>query len=143
MVGECAVVAVGAAALALTRRDDRADVGQLDCLVTIKEPKRVVASNVDESFTPVETWTTLDLAWMARRDVSQSERYASHQLSSPCDTEWYLPYRSDMDPRTIDVTKKRKLEYEGRSYDITSARLGDRADRRQIILSTLSGGTAT
>lgn len=143
MVDERAVLAVGAAALALRRRDDRADLGQLDCLVTIKHIAASADGAVDESFTPIEQWTNLCRVWMARRDVSQSERFTSSQQSAPCDTEWWMPYQSNMDPRTVDVAKKRKLEYLGRSYDITSARLGDKADQRQIILETLSGGTAT
>ncbi len=71
---------------------------------------------------PVESWTDLlPVEWMCKLAVTGSERFRAAQLSAAIDTRWQMNYREDMDPDAIDVPKKRRLLYQGRIFDITSA----------------------
>lgn len=71
---------------------------------------------------PVDTWTELCEPWMEKRDLSGRERFTGiQQLSSPFDTEWIMAYRADCDPDLVDVPKKRRIVYQGRSFDIVFA----------------------
>ncbi len=70
---------------------------------------------------PVDTWTTLDTVAMEKMAVRGAERFRAAQLSAPIETRWQLHYRADMDPDAVDVAKERRLLYQGRVYDITSA----------------------
>jgi SPP1 family predicted phage head-tail adaptor len=96
---------------------DTIAAGDLDRLVTIQQ----LTDEIGSSGFPVETWTTLASAWMSKGDVSGRERLRAEQLSAPFDTRWQMHYRADMDPELVDVPKKRRLVYQGRSYDIVAA----------------------
>lgn len=86
---------------------------------------------------PVETWSTLvAVCWMHRLDMSARERFTSEQLSASSDTSWEMAYRADMDPELVDVPKERRLVYQGRVYDITTASVIGR--KEGIELMTLS-----
>lgn len=67
-------------------------------------------------------WTPLDYVWMSRDDVSADERFQSDQETAYADSKWFIPYRADMDPESVDVPAVRRFAYEGRTYDIRSAR---------------------
>lgn len=75
----------------------------------------------------------------AKEDLSGREEFASGAgLSTPYDTRFEIAYRADMDPELIDVTKKRRILYLGRTYDIVQATQIGR--RLGIELLTLSRG---
>lgn len=93
------------------------DSGERDRLVTIQQ----LTDSIGGSKYPVEAWSTLTTAWMRKRDLKGWERFKAAQVSAPAETLWEMGYRSDMDPELVDVPKKRRLVYQGRTYDITSA----------------------
>jgi head-tail adaptor len=71
---------------------------------------------------PTQQWTTLvDPYWCDRVDVSGSETIRADQTVAPIKTIWTGPYRSDLDPYSVDVAKVRRLRYQGRTYDIETA----------------------
>lgn len=75
---------------------------------------------------PVETWTSLGFAWMSRLDLRADERFRADQDTAFAETQWQMPYRSDMDPDTLNVPATRRLKFKGRVYNIQSAHLMDR-----------------
>lgn len=93
--------------------------GRRDKYVTIQQ-----ALGEPSSGFPVDTWTTLGQpVWMSREDVEGDERFDADRLTARHHTVWVMPYQSTMDPDLIDVPKRRRLLYQGRVYDIVSARL--------------------
>lgn len=80
-----------------------------------------VTDSVGTSGAPVETWVALTGEWMSKDDTRGLERLQAMQVAAKFDTYWTMPYRADMDPELVDVPKKRRLLYQGRYYDITSA----------------------
>lgn len=96
------------------------DAGELNRQIVLQE----MADSIGGSGYPVETWTTLDaLVWASRDDISGKERFAAAQISAPFDCRWQIYYRCDMDPELLDVTKTRRILYQGRTLRITSATL--------------------
>lgn len=93
--------------------------GERDKQVTIQ----FLTESVGSSRFPVDDWTTVPsiTMWASKRDLGSRERFAASQLSTPADVRWEINYRADMDPDVIDVPKKRRLVYKGRTYDIVSA----------------------
>lgn len=95
------------------------DPGALDQRVTIQY-------RIDGSSTtgyPVEDWTTTAsrTVWMARQAISGMERIAAQQVSAKADMRFVMSYRADMDPDLVDVVKDRRLVFQGRTFNITSA----------------------
>lgn len=115
--------------------EPRLAAGQRTRRVTIQQRSATDAKGA--SGRPVETWTTLAVEYMSRMDLRADERFAqTSQLSAFTDTQWHMPYRADMDPELVNVPKLRRLSYEGRIYDITTAtRIGD---KQGIELTTLA-----
>ena len=105
--------------------------GRRDVLVTVEQ----VTDSVGASGFPVQTWTTLAQIWMGRQAVRASERFVTHQDSAWADTRWYAPYRADLDPDLVAVTKTRRLVVAGRAHDIVAAHV---VDRRYVELTTLA-----
>lgn len=103
-------------------------------LVTIEQ---LSSENAGGAF-PIETWTSLALEWMSKRDLRADERFAANQTSAFAETEWQMAYRSDMDPDLLDVTKMRRLVYEGRTHDIVAASVIGM--QRGVTMLTLAGG---
>lgn len=93
--------------------------GERDKQVTIQR----LTDSAGSSRFPVEDWTTLPAITMfaSRRDLGSRERFAASQLSTPADVRWEINYRADMDPDIVNVTKTRRLVYQGRVYDIVAA----------------------
>lgn len=108
------------------------DAGERDRVVTLQQ----LTESVGGSRFPVESWSTLATVYARREDISGRERMVMDQSSAPFDCRWEIPYRTDMDPDEIDVPKKRRLVYKGRSYDIVAAAMIGRYDG--IELTTLS-----
>lgn len=106
-----------------------------DRYVTIQQ----LTESAGSSGYPVETWTTLVNAWMSKRDVSGRERFAAGQISAPFDSRWEMNYRGDMDPELVNVAKLRRLNYQGRTYDIVAAsQIGRRAGIELLTLAKMS-----
>lgn len=108
--------------------------GERDRLVTIQQ----VADSDGASGFPVETWTTLALAWMGRVPIRGVERVQAGQIQARYDARWVMSYRADMDPDEVDVPKTRRLVYEGRSHDIVHA---EHIGRKQGIELTTMAST--
>lgn len=89
---------------------------------------------------PKETWTTLAaLVWMRILDVKGRERFTGQQLAPQLETQFEMGYRTDMDPETVNVPKRRRLVYQNRTFDITSASMIGR--REGIELMTIAQPT--
>lgn len=110
----------------------RVHCGDRDRRVTIQQ----MTEDVDESFTPTETWTPLCRVWAEKIEVSGLEKFRAQQLSAPYNTRWRIPYRRDMDPELVNVPKSRRLVWQSRNHDIVSATMISRRDG--IELETLS-----
>lgn len=85
---------------------------------------------------PVESWTTLRRAWMARQADRGSEVFKAMQLSGASAMTWTMRYLSSMDPDLVDVAKTRRLLYQGRAYDIVSVEPMDR--KIGLVLRTIA-----
>lgn len=109
---------------------DRVSAGQRDKWVAIEQQPADPAGGGY----PVENWTPLTSAFMSRLDVRGDERFSANQDSAQVETQWEMPFRSDMDPEVIDVAATRRLVFRGRIYNILSASAIER--RRGITLIT-------
>lgn len=87
---------------------------------------------------PTENWIKLQNAWAARDYVTLDEVTKADQLSASTVTEWDIPYSTFMDPDRIEVAKKRRVVYHGRTYDILSGRLSDDTSGRSVVLQSLA-----
>lgn len=114
------------------------DAGAMDREVTIQQ----LTESDGSSGYPVESWTTLGIEYMAKVQATGFERFGSSQLSAPATVRWRMYYRADMDPDSVDVAKKRRLLYQGRIYDITSAVEVGRQDGLELITLANTGAVA-
>lgn len=110
------------------------NVGELIHDVTIQQLEESTAS----SGFPKEGWTDLCQAWMSKRALYSTETFKAGQASAPAKLVWMLLYRTDVDPDAVDVPKRRRLLYRGRTYDITAAETIGSQDA--IVLTTLANG---
>ncbi len=107
-------------------------IGERDREVTIQQ----VTDGLDDAQMPIETWTRLGVEFMAKADMSAAERFQMGQTAAAAVTRFEMAYSEDMDPECIDVPKRRRLVYAGRTYDITAAMMIGR--REGITLMALS-----
>lgn len=109
--------------------------GKRDRYVLIQQ--RPAADSAGASGRPINVWTDLRWEWMARQDLRADERTGpADQLSAFTDTQWHAVFADDMDPEVLNVPKLRRLVYEGRILDITTAtRIGD---KQGIELTTMA-----
>ena len=110
----------------------QASAGRRDLRVTIEQ----LTPSTGSTGYPIETWTTLTTVWMGREDLLAGERFTANQETAFKDTRWEMEYLADMDPDVLDVPKVRRLNHEGRIYNIRSASMIGR--RRAIELITLA-----
>jgi SPP1 family predicted phage head-tail adaptor len=115
-------------------RGTAADAGRREYHILIQQ----LSEGQAESNFPTEEWTKLTTVWAARSYVTLDEVAKADQLSASTVTEWDIPYSPSMDPDRIDVAKKRRIVYLGKTYDVLSGRVNDRGVGRSIILSTLA-----
>ena len=115
----------------ITRSRDMLASGARDRQVTIQQS----TDSPGGSF-PKPVWSDLMTAWMSRRELRADERFAANQESAFSESLWTMPYHADMDPEAVDVPKKRRLRYLGRTYNIRGATLLD--NRMGIELVTLA-----
>lgn len=111
------------------------DAGERDRQVTLQQ----LTESLDASRFPVETWTTLAAVFARKVDLTGRERFVADQLSAPYDTTWNITYRTDMDPEVIDVSKQRRLVYQGRSYDIVNAQMVGRYESIDLLTLARQG----
>lgn len=71
---------------------------------------------------PVETWVTLLTVHMEKVDRPGAEAFRANQTSAWADVLFIGPYRQVLDPEIVDVPATQRLQYRGRTYNITSAR---------------------
>lgn len=108
--------------------------GRRNKLVTIEQ----LTESAPNGF-PVETWSTLTTAWMARRDDLGSERFTASQEAASTETYWHMSYLDDMDPELVDVPKRRRLSYQGRFFDIISASIIENRQGIELLTQVASG----
>lgn len=107
--------------------------GERDRAVTIEQADDAVST----SKIPIERWTTLaSIVWMRKLDANMSERVKAEQVAAAFDTQWEMGYWKEMDPELVDVSKSRRLLYQGRLHLIVGASLIGR--REGIELLTIS-----
>lgn len=88
-----------------------------------------------------EVWVNFVTVAASKKDLRGEERLQAAQLSSPFDTMWQTWYRKDLDPDVLDVTRVRRIIYQGRIYDITRAMPIEIFNMRQgLEFETLAGG---
>lgn len=105
------------------------DPGERDRLVTIQ---RLLTSKGSSGF-PKETWLTLTSAYMSVADLTGWERFKASQNAPAQETRFEMGYRADMDPERVNVPTSRRLVYQNRIYDITSASMIGRRDGIELI----------
>jgi len=94
---------------------------------------------------PVDDWarTRRLTVWMAKEDLRGAERLQAMQVQSAYDGRWVMGYRTDMDPDLLDVTKDRRLVYQGRVLNIVAGRTLGRKDGIELTtIANPSGETA-
>ena len=109
----------------MAKRITPIDSGECDRRVIVQQ----LAESAGTSSFPKETWTTLATIWLKKDDIRGEERFKADQMSAKYDTRWEMHgYRSDLDPELVDVPKKRRIVYQGRTYHIVAAsQIGRRA----------------
>lgn len=122
----------------MARRTVPLESGERDRYVTVQQ----LTESAGSSHFPVETWTELCRMFMSKIDVGGRERLAADQLSAPYTTRWEANYRPDIDPDLVDVVKQRRLVYQGRVYDITSASMIGRNEGVEFLTLANPGVTA-
>lgn len=118
----------------MPRAMSSADTGRRTHFLKIEQ---LVEGQAESNF-PTENWITLQNAWAAREYITLDEEFKVDQHSATSVTAWDIPYSTFMDPDRIDVAKKRRIVYLGRTFDILRARLSDDTAGRSIILETLA-----
>lgn len=66
----------------------------------------------------VKTWSNLASVWASKRDVSDSERVASAEVSAEISTRFQIRW----DSRWSDLNPKDRVGYDGRTYDIVGVK---------------------
>lgn len=111
----------------------RASAGLRDKRVQIEQGTPGVGS----SGRPIVTWTSLGSpVFMSQVDTLGDERFAASQETAWGQAQWVMAYQANMDPELVDVPGRRRLRYQGRTYDIQAASLLER--RKGIVLITLA-----
>ena len=99
--------------------------------------RRVLIQQLTESLgtsrRPVESWTTLRTVYMRVLDIRASERFKASQESAAAETQFEMPYCTDMDPESVNVPKTRRLVYQGRTFDITGASMIGRREGIELL----------
>jgi SPP1 family predicted phage head-tail adaptor len=62
----------------------------------------------------IATWATLATVWVAKRDLSDSERVAAAEVSAEITTRFHIRWDSSW----ADLNPKDRAVFEGRTYDI-------------------------
>lgn len=101
-------------AIASGQRDKRV---QIEAGTEVTRPSGMVGLNWAALGSPVS---------MSRRDIGADERFAESQLSAWGRSVWQMPYQANMDPEVIDVPRVRRLNYNGRLFNIEAAFLMER-----------------
>lgn len=91
---------------------------------------------------PTETASTLATVWMRVLDLKASERVTAAQTAARADVQFEMGYRGDMDPELVDVPALRRLVYQGRTFDITSASLIGRREGIELLAIAQSKAVA-
>lgn len=103
--------------------------GERDRKVVIQQ----ATDGADAAGFPKPSWDTLATVYMRKLDLQAKERVSADQVAARGDTQWEMGYRPDMDPELVDVPKARRLSYQGRFYDITSASQIGRRDGIELV----------
>ena len=88
---------------------------RLDRKITLQ---RFTYSTDPGSGEQVKTWSTLATVWASKRDVSDSERVASAEVSAEIGTRWQIRWDSSWS----DLSPLDRLLYEGRVHEIVGTK---------------------
>lgn len=88
---------------------------RLDRKITLE---RFTYSTDPGSGEQVKTWSTLATVWASKRDVSDSERVASAEVSAEIGTRFQIRWDSSW----ADLNPKDRVVHDGRTYDIVGVK---------------------
>lgn len=118
---------------------DRAASGRRDFYIDVQQ----VTDSVGTEGEPVESWATLVSIWASREDVDAPERFTEgmvmNQISARAWMKWVTHYVSALDPLFVDVPKRARILYQGRSYDIAASTLIGRNAGVQFLTLSKAG----
>ncbi len=120
--------------------------GSYDKAVTIQYR---TAGESETNF-PIEDWAVarsrvvmMARLQRARQDFRGIERLIPGAVQSSAEMQWEMGYCDDMDPDLVDVTKDRRLVYQGRVLDIVAAEhIGRKSAIELTTVANPSGETA-
>lgn len=93
--------------------------GKLDRRITLQRFTSTTAAGSGER---VKTWADLATRWASKRDVSDSERVASAEVSAEIGTRFVVRWEKLL----ADLNPKDRLVFEGRTYEIVAVKEIDR-----------------
>lgn len=88
---------------------------RLDRKITLERFNYTTDSGSGEQ---VKTWSALATVWASKRDVSDSERVASAEVSAEIGTRFQIRWDSSWS----DLNPKDRVVYDGRTYDIVGVK---------------------
>lgn len=112
--------------------------GERDRLVTIEQ----LTDGIGASGFPTETWTTLAPMYAGRYEERGTERFHAQQLSAVSIVRWETGYRADCDPELVDVPKTRRINYQGRIFDVLESSLIGRREGIEFMTRAKSAVSA-
>lgn len=98
---------------------------KLDRKITIERFTYTTDSGSGEQ---IKTWSTLATPWASKKDVSDSERVASAEVSAEIGTRFQIRYDSSWS----DLNPKDRVVYDGRTYDISAVKEINRREGLEI-----------
>lgn len=93
--------------------------GPLDRRITLQRFTYTTDAGSGEQ---VKVWADLATRWASKRDVSDSERVASAEVSAEIGTRFVIRWETAL----RDLNPKDRLVFEGRTYEIVSVKEVDR-----------------
>lgn len=93
--------------------------GKLDRRITLQRFTYTVAAGSGEQ---VKVWADIATRWASKKDVSDSERVASAEVSAEIGTRFVVRW----DSLLRDLNPKDRLVFEGRTYEIVAVKEIDR-----------------
>ena len=93
--------------------------GRFDRRITLQ---RFTANTDAGSGEQVKVWTDIATRWASKRDVSDSERVASAEVSAEISTRFVIRWETAL----RDLNPKDLLVFEGRTYEIVAVKEIDR-----------------
>lgn len=94
------------------------DIGELDRRITIQR----ATITYNEFNEPVEAWVDYVTVWAKRTNASAGESYRAQQVGAQITTRFTVRWS----PLTGGVTPQDRIDFDGRTYNITATRQVER-----------------